>query len=181
MHSFRKLSGIQAECHEGDPSTRLQRDFLDGSALLFRGWAPGAVMILGEQELLLCEKNKDSPYVVGLWEQKEQLQKRLEEESDETRLHCNQRKSNSSDLTLDHPSYSPVNRTKPEKEGNPISLCISLFISMDDFLLKNKRMDDPASQNPFQIEVKCKFSAAVKVPSSRSSKRHQRILLHSQK
>ncbi|KAI4563386.1 hypothetical protein MJT46_010995 [Ovis ammon polii x Ovis aries] len=25
-------------------------DFLDGSALLFRGWAPGAVMILGEQE-----------------------------------------------------------------------------------------------------------------------------------
>lgn len=34
-----------------------------------------------------CEKNKDSPYVVGLWEQKEQLQKRLEEESDETRLH----------------------------------------------------------------------------------------------
>lgn len=73
-------------------------------------------------------------------------------------------------------------RTKPEKEeGNPISLFISLFISMDDFLLKNKRMDDPASQNPFQIEVKCKFSAAVKVPSSRSSKRHQRILLHSQK
>ena len=27
----------------------VSRDFLDGSALLFRGWAPGAVMILGEQ------------------------------------------------------------------------------------------------------------------------------------
>lgn len=33
--------------------------------------------------------------MVGLWEQREQLQKRLERESDETSLHCNQRKAGS--------------------------------------------------------------------------------------
>ena len=33
--------------------------------------------------------------MLGLWEQREQLQKRLEEESHETRLHCNQRKARS--------------------------------------------------------------------------------------